>query len=222
MCFAPPATRHCLRSPTNISQHWQARYIFPTEALNCGIQNTQNDSRSNTPYLNGCEAMLMSNESRWNKMGHPGLEPEMVITIQPVVPYPSPEGEVFCLTQKRPSTKGVIPCTPIVLTPTHATVILAVIVIFVQWKIPQAAYGWIKCKKTKPYVAVKRDTQESNPEQRMLHPHYPFRVSPECKQISKGFLPADFSSLYFAFLSLHYRYCVICKIVKESWKLFEK
>ncbi len=74
-------------------------------------------------------------------MGHPGLEPEMVITIQPVVPYPSPEGEVFCLTQKRPSTKGVIPCTPIVLTPTHATVILAVIVIFVQWKIPQAAYG---------------------------------------------------------------------------------
>ena len=45
-------------------------------------------------------------------------------------------------------------------------------------------------KKTKPYVAVKRDTQESNPEQRMLHPHYPFRVSPECKQISKGFLPS--------------------------------
>ena len=40
-------------------------------------------------------------------MGHPGLEPEVVLTIQPAVPYPSPKGEVFCPTPKRPSTKGV-------------------------------------------------------------------------------------------------------------------
>lgn len=74
-------------------------------------------------------------------MGHPGLEPEVVLTIQPAVPYPSPKGEVFLPDAKVPKHERSLQSTPIVPTPTHAAVNLAVIVILVQWEIPQTADG---------------------------------------------------------------------------------
>ena len=46
-------------------------------------------------------------------------------------------------------------------------------------------------KKTKPHAAVKRDIRESNPETAHAVSSLSLPgVTPECKQISKGFLPA--------------------------------
>ena len=131
-------------------------------------------------------------------MGHPGLEPEVVFTIQPAVPYLSPKGEAFCLTQKRPSTKGVIPCTPIVLTPTHDAVRHGRQI----FRSFSGGYRYFcavgnptgriqlneNTKKTRPHAAVKRDIRESNPETTYAASTLSLPgVTPERKQISKGF-----------------------------------
>ena len=83
-------------------------------------------------------------------MGHPGLEPEVVLTIQPAVPYPSRKEKYFArrksVQARKESTKYAdsfhanARCCPArkIKSPDP---FLAIIVILVQWEIPQTADG---------------------------------------------------------------------------------